>query len=94
MDESSKLHVFCDATDWFVAENIEDLERVVAEHYELTLDSTYEKERGASAKDSFYQLNGNEILGIFDEDDLKVTRKTNLQWAKENGRGFLCSTEW
>jgi hypothetical protein len=40
------------------------------------------------------QLPDDKVMKIHDDPDDEPITKTCAQWARENGRGFLCSTEW
>lgn len=79
----SKLHVFRNDCDWYVAISPEDAAQACQEVTGLDPDEI----------DAFRPLDDDSDLLIRDDDGNK-TVKTCAEWARENGRGFLCSTEW
>lgn len=76
------LHVFSDDAEWYVA-----ADRVDAA-------SAWRKFTGSTVlyAPDFEQLPDDKPLTITIEDEGKAT-KTCGEWARENGRGFLASTE-
>jgi hypothetical protein len=85
----SDLHVFkCDAggiIDWVVAASADDATAVMAEQSGGDWDE--------AIKPAWLQLPDDEEMRITVEDEGKVA-KTCAEWARENGRGFLASTEY
>lgn len=79
-----ELHVYKNDCDWYVAASPEDAANACHEHTEVPLDEIA----------TFVPLADDSPLTVTDEDDEppKLT-KTCAEWARSNGRGFLCSTE-
>lgn len=80
------LNVYKNETDWVVAESKEDASKVWCET------------SGAEFFDENWQgewemMDPASTISIIDDEGKKVT-KTCQEWIAENGRGFLCSTEW
>lgn len=84
------LHVFTgsDGTDTVVAFSADDAWSVWEEH-------TGEK-RGDYTDVEWIRRQDDHELSIMPEPEASKdkTTKTCRQWADDNGRGFLCSTEW
>lgn len=40
------------------------------------------------------RIEDDKVLTILDENTGESITKTASEWARSNGRGFLCSTEW
>ena len=81
---NSNLYVWSDKTDWVIAESLEDVREVLREH-RCDDDIIIE---------DFAKLPDDNVIVIGDEDGVLKTSKTAAEWAAENGRGFLCSTEY
>lgn len=86
------LHVFKnDVVDWFVAETAEEAKR---------LSIAYAKECGIDVElydvddNMFTQERDDKRLTINDDSESGKTTKTCAEWAAQNGKGFLCSTEY
>lgn len=91
----SELHVFKnDVIDWVVAESVEDaklahdqyMKDIGADPYGADLYEADELEWKAEPDDK--------VLSITDDDEGCRIEKTCATWAREKGRGFLCSTEF
>lgn len=88
-----ELHVFANDVEWVVAESLEDVEPAMKE----SIGAVYGPEDEIEwwqPNDDFgltIWMNGEEIsdglIGV-------PVRKTCRKWADEQGRGFLCSTEY
>lgn len=88
------LHVFQSECDWVVAESLDDAFKVMLEHTGETRKDLEEYDA-----DYFEQLADDHKVSIIDDGDLPSaewtrTTKTCAEWAKSDGRGFLCSTEY
>lgn len=80
-----ELHCYTDDTDTVVATSPEDALEVWVAHTGGKLD----------AECTFELVPDDRLLRINNAfDDGKAVEKTALEWAKSNGRGFLCSTEY
>lgn len=81
------LHVFTNGFDWIVAESAADAARLAEDHHGGT---------GDGDPDEWEQLSDKKLLPIYDTDDRAGPRttKTCAEWARDNGRGFLCTTEF
>ena len=76
------LHVYKNDCDWYVAESVDDADLA---HTEAT---------GFPPLVPFRLLEDDSPLTITCEDDIPAKQtKSCAEWARENGRGFLCSTE-
>lgn len=86
---TAALHVYRGETDSIVGESLEDAQRAYAEFIGSPVDSDEVLEQG------FEELPDDRALTLIidDEGDTRVT-KSCAEWARENGRGFLASTEW
>lgn len=85
------MKVFTNGTDTFVANDLADVANVYFEHTGVTL------EQEMLTLDDFRELPGDEMKTICNLNDGGVddkATKTCAEWAAENGRGLLCSTEW
>lgn len=84
MTEKQTLHVWTDDAEWVVASSLDDVRAVLREH------------RGDDdiLIEDFTKLPDDKVITISDEDGSGKTSKTAAEWAAENGRGFLCSTEY
>lgn len=90
MDE---LRAYCiDGVDTFIARDLEDLSATIQEHY----GDSWEEMCGTHLFDTAReQLEPDKVLKIVNvpvEGETKT--QTVAEWIAENGRGFLCSTEW
>ena len=85
------MRVFTDDTDTVVAADLADARKVWEEHH----GSTFEQEM--MSLEDWSEVPEDEVITICNfhgnGSDDKVTR-TASEWAAQNGRGFLCSTEW
>lgn len=81
---NSNLYVWTDKTEWVVASTIEDVREVLREH----------RREDDIVLGDFAKLPDDKLITIVDEDGVLKTSKTAAEWAAENGRGFLCSTEY
>lgn len=85
------LKVFTNHTDTVVAKDLPDAQRVMEEHN----GSTFEQE--GWTLDEWGEVPDDKIITICNINDHgpdDKAAKTAAEWVKENGRGFLCSTEW
>ena len=85
------MKVFTNDTDTVVAVDLADAQRVVEAHY----GATFEQE-GWSI-DEWREVPADEpitICNLHDRGSDDRATKTAAEWAAEDGRGFLCSTEW
>lgn len=85
------MKVFTDGTYTFVAEDLADVPRVFAEVIGSTMD-----QEGMSL-DEWRQVRDDKpitICNVHDRGSDDKETKTAVEWAAENGRGLLCSTEW
>lgn len=85
--EAASLHVFRNECDWYVAASPTD----AAQAYRDFVGDDPDPD------DPFELLDDDRPLTITSDPDArkpeKVT-KTCAEWARSNGRGFLCSTEY
>lgn len=85
------MKVFTDGTYTFVAENLADVANVFKEVIGYTM------EQEMADLDEWREVNDTKLITIRNVHDRgwddKET-KTAAEWAAENGRGLLCSTEW
>ena len=81
---NSNLYVWTDKTELVVASTIEDVREVLREH----------RREDDIVLGDFAKLPDDKLITIVDEDGVLKTSKTAAEWAAENGRGFLCSTEY
>lgn len=86
MNTKKLLHVYANsATDWYVAESVEEA---------VTL---YRKENEKTGLDDseldleFLQCPDDMILNIRNDDQNKSERKVCAEWCFINGKGFLCT---
>ena len=82
----SELFVWEGEVDWVVAENEEEVKKILVETYG-PLDV---EEMG----DDFCKCEPNEELRITMDDGATFVTKTMKEWIESQGKGFLCSTEW
>lgn len=97
------LKVFEDGTDTYVAENLDDLRKLVEERLGCTL------EMEGRSIDDFEECPPDKVIRIHDiEGDLRergfvaeetplghsVVARTAAEWIASEGRGLLCSTEY
>lgn len=80
----SNLYVWTDKVEWVVASSLDDV-REVLRQYRGDDDIIIE---------NFVKLPDDKAIVIGDENGALKTSKTAAEWAAENGRGFLCSTEY
>ena len=88
----AELHVFTNEYEWVVAESIEDCEAAMNESVGATYDADDEIEWRQLDDDSTIKIWMNEG-DIAEHGEGEIVEKTCREWAEENGRGFLCSTE-
>lgn len=85
------LKVFTNHVDTVVAKDLDDVAAVLANHYGSTME-----EEGWSL-DDWGEVADEKVITIRNFNDRgwddKGTR-TAAEWARTEGRGFLCSTEW
>lgn len=83
-DKMTELHCYTNGTDTVVASDEDDGASVVAEHL------------GERVEDvgALHRVDDATVLKILDEETGASVAKTAAEWARSNGRGFLCSTEW
>lgn len=85
------MKVFTNRTDTVVATDLADMQRVVEEQY----GTTFEQE--GWTLDEWEVVPDDKQITICNVEgrghDDKETR-TAAEWARHNGRGLLCSTEW
>lgn len=88
------LHVYTDDTDMVVAKDLPDAFEVYREHTGIGPDEFDQED--------WYQLSDTAELRIYQGDecvfDVEKFKNNSIvkraaEWAKERGRGFLCSTE-
>lgn len=85
------MKVFTNGTDTFVAKSLNDIPAVIEAHYGFTMESE------GWELDEFEEVPGDKPITICNVHDRGVDdkeTKTAAEWAAENGRGLLCSTEW
>lgn len=84
------LHVYANSvTEWFVAESVDTAIDAARTHLRDVCGVT------ADEMDlDFTQEPDTKILRIWDDAHETQSVKTCVEWAKENGPGFLCSTEF
>lgn len=85
------MHVWTNTTDTVVAADIADAQRV----WEEKIGATFEQE-GMSIYD-WRQVPDDEVITIRNVHDRgwdDAETRTAAEWAAQEGRGFLCSTEW
>lgn len=80
----SDLRVYFNDVEWVVAASPEDAERALEEHYGPMYDPSTPSEWEECKPDTEFTFHGG-------DDDVV---KTFAQWAKDNGRGFLATTEY
>lgn len=86
------MKVFTNHTDWVVAANLRDAQRVVEDHHGVRFaQEGWSLDEWSQVPDD-NPITVRNIEGRDTEDD-KLT-KTAGEWAKSHGRGFLCSTEY
>ena len=83
--------MFTNDTDTIVAEDLADVAIVLADHYGSSMaeEGWTLDEWGLVTDDTSITIRNVHGNGWDD----KETRSA-AEWAKQNGRGFLCSTEW
>lgn len=99
MPDNKVLHVFSDGTDTYVAYDLADAVKAWEEHCREV--------RSPDDWDEFYPLADHDLITIYCEDELPDPMPEGAEeisagryrafasaWAKANGRGFLCSTEY
>ena len=85
------MKVFTNDTDTVVAEDLADVQKVIEAHY----GSTFEQE--GWTLDEWEEVPDDKPITICNLHDRGVDDKathTAAEWAKSEGRGLLCSTEW
>ena len=85
------MKVFTNDTDTVVAEDLADVQRVIEAQY----GTTFEQE--GWTLDEWGEVPDGEpitIRNVHDRGWDDKETKTAAEWAAENGRGLLCSTEW
>ncbi len=90
---AKRLHVFAnEVTDWYAAESAEEAAQLCRQHHIDNKTGCDEDEMGLD----FYQEDDDKIIGIVPDEDqsLPAVKKTCKAWAMDNGKGFLCSTEY
>lgn len=94
------LKVWTDGTDTFVAEDLDDLRRVKSAYLSATNspDDPWDPTGDMGAPGDFDMVPPEKAIAIrYDDAPTKAEEKrtqTALEWAIENGRGLLCSTEF
>ncbi len=86
-------HVFFnEVTDWFIAESGEEAQALCRQYHIDNKTGCDEDEMGLD----FWQEDDDKIIGIVPDEDqsLPAVKKTCRAWAMDNGKGFLCSTEY
>ena len=85
------MKVFTNGTDTVVAENLIDVAEVLTNHYGSTMEQEgWTLDEWGQVDDNTPIVSRNVNGNGYDD---KATR-TAAEWAAQNGRGFLCSTEW
>ena len=85
------LKVFTNHTDTVVAESLADTQALLEEQYGTTFEA-----EGWSI-DEWSEVRDDHVITICNVDDKGPDSKKTLtaaEWAKSEGRGLLCSTEW
>jgi hypothetical protein len=88
------LHVFASDYEWVVASSAKD-----AASFMLGECGPSGDPDGYDTPDYWSRVADSHPLSILDTEDTRgpkttKTTKTCGEWARSNGRGFLCSTEW
>ncbi len=87
----TELNVFHDGQDWFVAESIEDAALIRSEMYPDEEPEDFEE---------LSRLPDDEVIGVLcnelgePDDHGTALNKTASEWARQVGRGVLCSTDF
>lgn len=85
------LHVFTNENEWYVARDLDDAYLAMEEH-------SGTKREDVDRFDELLQMRDDESLGVICDGDGVISDEgdelvmTAAQWAKREGRGFLCST--
>ena len=89
----SELHVFSDDVEWYIAASAVD---AMAAQRELTgmRESNQDPETWEQVPDERSLAIHMDDHGNAAEADAPVVTKTCAEWIAEQGRGFLCSTEY
>jgi hypothetical protein len=89
LEATQRLRVWCDGTDWVIAETAERAHELRA------------KSCGESNPDDMGDLedwraiSDDESIRVHDQRDDSVTTRTAAEWVAHEGKeGFLCSTEY
>lgn len=86
----SELHVYRnDVIEWYVASSLEDAVAVAREYLDKTI-GLHDDEMDLN----LVQEPDNKILSIVDENSDTTKARRCSTWARLNGRGFLCTTEF
>lgn len=98
------MHVFKNqVVEWVVAYDLNDAVRVMREYLSQQFPLRCDEVEGQDwswACFNFVQESDRKILTVVDErlatksGRPRRLRRSCARWARENGRGFLCSTEW
>jgi hypothetical protein len=100
-----KLHVFTNDVDWYVAFDKEDVKKAYEEYTGDSWDESYDEfyqlsDFGnlsiSSERESFEDFKKHAPLFSkkYIKNDYGYVKAKNWQWILDNGRGFLCSTEF
>jgi hypothetical protein len=85
------LHVYKIDPDRFVAESPEDAAAQAAEYYRAMGVEPYDSEPDLQPEDKQLTIN---FEDDFEDGSTRRQTRSCAEWAKRNGRGLLCSTEW
>jgi hypothetical protein len=88
------LHVYKLGPDWFVAESPEDALACAAEYYHAMGVEPQDSEPALEPDDKLLQISRRVASCEVESHVPAVDVRSCAEWAKSNGRGLLCSTEW
>lgn len=96
MNEPRRLYVYCNGTDWVIACDEADALAVWCEY-------TGQAREDYDISEPFEQWPDDRLLSVFTDEHGNICepgddggapmKRTCREWAKLEGRGFLCSTE-
>lgn len=93
----SELHVYRSQCDWWVAQTIDDAWAQMEKHYGETRAEiqTYDELTLLADDETIRVLCEKDAAGVMrPSDGGEYVTKTAAEWAKQEGRGMLCSTEF
>ena len=83
--------MYTNGTDWVIATDVGDAQAVLEAH------GGYTFEQEGLSRDDLAVVPDHQTITISNWDDNGTSgrrERTARQWVDEQGRGFLCSTEW